>query len=172
MKGTFHYIAEEIASSILNGFTPEIRKATQELMDNYNSAFFDQHILRILTRFIENLVLEANGLLSFVLVKDASDRKPMGLLGKLRGILGRDKGEMTELKMFKSKRVSVNEMLTKIWEFRASIWDEPKMDDEGKAFWASNVDGVGRSVSFGILVGELRSLKGKGGFGGVEELRT
>lgn len=61
--------------------------------------------------------------------------------------------------MFKSKRVKTNEVLNTIWEFRAEVWDQPRVDERGERFWACNVEGVRGSRAMGIFINELRGLR-------------
>jgi hypothetical protein len=158
MRGTFHYICEEIASLI--PLDTPTRKAIQELINNYNPTHFDDHVPRKITAFIENLVLEANGLLDISLKKESINRNWFGFWDKLlRRSSKEEREEMRMLAAFKAKRVSVAEILGVIWEFRAPIWDTPRYDSLGQRYWASNVEGVRGSKAWAVLARELGWLR-------------
>ncbi|CZR63636.1 uncharacterized protein PAC_13533 [Phialocephala subalpina] len=156
MKGIFHYVAESVASQVLQD--SETRKAIEVLIGNTNPDYFNRVVPPVFTTFIENLVLEANSLLEIA-------KNQEGLRGKSRSFFGRiryskvERELMNELSRFKAQRRSVGELLGMIWEHRAPIWDFPKQDNEGRNYWASNVEWVRGSKAMEGLKIELRGLR-------------
>ncbi|KAF8858722.1 hypothetical protein BDZ45DRAFT_725836 [Acephala macrosclerotiorum] len=156
MKGIFHYVAESVADLLLQDL--ETRRAVEVLIGNTNSDYFDRVVPPVFTTFIENLVLEANGLLE-------TARKLGGLRGKSHSIFGRiryskeEREQMSELSRFKAQRRSVGELLGMIWQHRAPVWDFPKKDSEGRNYWASNVEFVRGSKTIQALKVDLRGLR-------------
>ncbi|KUJ08219.1 uncharacterized protein LY89DRAFT_677109 [Mollisia scopiformis] len=155
-KGIFHYVAEEVTRLILQDQTT--RKSIQDLIGNYDPAYFEKSVPRIFTAFIENLVLEANSLLEVARKRESLERKGLGFWARMRSSKEK-KADSKRLSAFKATRLSVAEMLNMIWQYRAPIWDSPKRDEQGRNYWASNVEAVRESKSFGIFKEDLRSLK-------------
>lgn len=136
----------------------ETRKAVEVLIGNTNPDYFDRVVPPVFTTFVENLVLEVNGLLE-------TARKLEELRWKSRGFYGRiryskeERWQMNELSRFKAQRRSVGELLGMIWQHRAPIWDFPKKDSEGNNYWASNVEFVTGSKALQALKVDLRGLR-------------